>query len=605
MTEKKFSTANTFRKHGRPRFSQTKKKTARPHPSHPHFQRQHKPLSVETAKDKLKVTVMGGLEEVGRNMTVLEYENDIIIIDMGLQFPEENMPGIDYIIPNISSLREKTKKIRGVIITHGHFDHIGAIPHLMPELGNPPMYTGVLSSEIIKKRHEEYKNLPKLNITKINEQSKIKLGQNFTVEFFRVNHTIPDSFAVIVRTPVGTIVHTGDYKFDFTPINEQPTDFNRLYELGEKGVLALMADSTSAGLEGNQISETRVAEEMEKIFSEAKGRIVIGTFASLLSRIQIILTLAERFGRKIAIEGRSMQSNVEIAFQLGYFKTKTGVIVESEEAARLPDSKLVIVGTGAQAQENAFLMRYATDEHKYFSVNKGDIVIFSSSVIPGNERTVQGLKDTLYRKGARVIQYDMMDIHAGGHAKAEDVKMLVRSLKPKYYIPIEQYHYMLRMNAEIIENAGLVPHDKIFVADNGQVMEFDKAGMGVLTQKKVNADYVFVDGLGVGDVSEIVLRDRQMLAADGMMVLIATVDANTGQLVGSPDIISRGFVYLKENKKLIEQTRNKIRTILKTNDPKSDPDEMYMKNKLRNDIGQFLWQKTKRRPMILPVVIKV
>ncbi len=555
-------------------------------------------------EQKLRIIVLGGLEEVGRNMTLLEYGRDIIIIDMGLQFPEEDMPGIDYIIPNISYLKGKEKNIRGVIITHSHYDHIGGIPHIMPKIGNPIIYTAKLSAGIIEKRQEEYRNSPKLKFYIIDENSKLKLGI-FNIEFFRVNHNVPDSFGVVVHTQVGTVVHTGDFKIDYSPINDKPADLNRIAKFGAQGVLALMADSTNAEEEGYQISETRVSDELEKIFEDAKGRIIIGTFASLLNRVQQVITMAEKFDRKVMIEGRSMKTNVEIAHRLGYLKIKPGTLVESEHynEKKFPNNKIVIIGSGAQGEQNAFLVRFAEGEHKFLHVKEGDTVIFSSSVIPGNERTIQNLKDTFYRKGAKVIHYKLMDVHAGGHAKKEDLKLLIRLLQPKYYIPIEANHYMLKINGEIAESIG-IPKSNIFIADNGQVIEFTAKG-GHLTREYVPSDYVMVDGLGVGDVSNIVLRDRRVMSADGMLVVIATIENKTGRLIGNPDIISRGFVYMKENKKLIEATRMKVKKLCEDTDTKSPAFDDFLKNKIRDQIGQFLYQQTKRRPMILPVVIKV
>jgi len=557
-----------------------------------------------TKELKLKIIVLGGLEEVGRNMTLLEYGQDIIIIDMGLQFPEEDMPGIDYIIPNISYLKGKEKNIRGVIITHSHYDHIGAIPHIMPKIGNPIIYTARLSAGIIQKRQEEYRSAPKLKFYIIDENSHLKLGQ-FNVEFFRVNHNVPDSFGIVVRTPVGTIIHTGDFKIDHSPINDKPADLNKIALIGGQGVLALMADSTNAEEEGYQISETKVSEELERIFENAKGRLIVGTFASLLNRVQQVITMAEKFNRKVMIEGRSMTTNVEIAHKLGYLKIKPGTLIESENyhEKKFPDDKIVIIGSGAQGEQNAFLVRFAEDEHKYLHVKEGDTIIFSSSVIPGNERTIQSLKDTLYRKGGKVIHYKLMDVHAGGHAKKEDLKLLIRLLQPEYYIPIEANHYMLRINGEIAQELG-IPKENIFIADDGQVMEFTKKG-GHLTREFVPADYVMVDGLGVGDVSNIVLRDRRVMSADGMLVVIATIERKTGRLIGNPDIISRGFVYMKENKKLIEATRMKVKKICEDHDTKSPAFDDMIKNKIRDEIGQYLYTQTKRRPMILPVVIKV
>ncbi|MBD3359852.1 MAG: RNase J family beta-CASP ribonuclease [Candidatus Buchananbacteria bacterium] len=556
------------------------------------------------SSQKLKIMVLGGLEEVGRNMTLLEYGQDIIIIDMGLQFPEEDMPGIDYIIPNISYLKGKEKNIKGVVITHSHYDHIGAIPHIIPKIGNPIIYTAKLSVGIIQKRQEEYKNLPKLKFYTIDEKSKLNLG-SFNVEFFRVNHNIPDSFGVVVHTPVGTIIHTGDFKIDHSPINDIPADLNKIARIGAQNVLALMADSTNAEEEGHQISETHVSRELERIFEDAKGRIIVGTFASLLNRVQQIITMAEKFNRKVMIEGRSMRTNVEISHKLGYLKIKPGTLIESENynPRKYPDDKIIIIGSGAQGEQNAFLVRFANDEHRYLQVKEGDTIIFSSSVVPGNERTIQNLKDTLYRKGAKVIHYKMMDVHAGGHAKKEDLKLIIRLLKPQYYIPIEANHYMLRINGEVAESIG-IPKENIFIANNGQIMEFTKKG-GRLTNEFVPTDYVMVDGLGVGDISNIVLRDRRVMAADGMLVVIATIQGKTGKLMGNPDIISRGFVYMKENKKLIESTRMKVKKICEDTDTKSPAFDDFIKNKIRDEIGQYLYKQTKRRPMILPVVIKV
>lgn len=553
---------------------------------------------------RLRIMALGGLEEVGRNMTLMEYGDDIILIDMGLMFPEEDMPGIDYIIPNVSYLKGKEKNIRGVIITHGHYDHIGGIPHIMPIIGNPIIYTAKLSAGIIQKRQEEYRSAPKLKFYIIDENSHIKLG-HFNVDFFRVNHNVPDSFGVVVKTPVGNIVHTGDFKIDHNPVNDKPADLGRIAQIGSQGVLALMADSTDAEHEGYQISETRVGEELESIFERTNGRIIVGTFASLLNRVQQIITIAEKFNRKVIIEGRSMNTNVEIAHQLGYMKIKPGTLVESAHYSdkKYPDDKVVIIGSGAQGEQNAFLVRFAEDEHKYLHIKQGDTVIFSSSVIPGNERTIQNLKDTFYRKGAKVIHYKLMDVHAGGHAKKEDLKLMIRLIRPQYYIPIEANHYMLRINGEIAEGLG-IPKEHIFVAANGQVMEFNHQG-GKLTDELVPTDYVMVDGLGVGDVSDIVLRDRRVMSADGMVVIISTIERQTGKLLGNPDIISRGFVYMKENKELIETTRMKAKKICTDTDPKSPAFDDYIKNKIRDEVGQFLYIKTKRRPMILPVVIKV
>ena len=559
-------------------------------------------------KDKLRVMVMGGLEEVGRNMTMLEYNQEIIIIDMGLQFPEEDMPGIDYIIPNVNYLEGRESWIKGVIITHGHMDHIGAIPHLVPKLGSPPVFTGKLTAGLIKKLSERHPNNPRFDIAEVNEASKLQLGKNFKVEFLRVNHSIPDAFSVIINTPLGTVIHTGDFKIDYTPVNDKPADLNRIAQLGGSGILMLMADSTDSTHSGYQISESSIGDEMSKLIEKISGRVIIATFASQLSRVQKIFELAEKHGRKINLQGRTMQDNVEIAHQIGYLKFHSGTLIEDNELKRYPDNKLIILGTGAQGESSAFLHRVVNKEHRVVELKQGDTVIFSSSVIPGNERTIQNLMDMVVRQGAKVINYRMMDVHAGGHAKQEDLKLMMRLIKPEYFMPIEGSHYMLRAHAELAEQVG-IPKNKIFVADNGQVIEFsrDAAGRtaGRLTDERLPAEYIMVDGLGVGDVSHIVLRDRKVMAEDGMIVIIATIDSATGEPIGNPDIISRGFVYMKENRELIEKTRMKVKKLVKDHDPRTPADDDYIKNKIRNDVGQFLFAQTKRRPMVLPVVIKV
>ncbi len=555
----------------------------------------------------LRVMVLGGLEEVGRNMAVIECNKEIIIIDMGLQFPEENMPGIDYIIPNIEYLRNKKDWIKGVIITHGHYDHIGAIPHIMGDLGNPPMFMGKMTAGLVRKRQEEYKTAPELKIKEIDDKELIKFGNSFSVEFLRVNHSIPDCFAIIISTPYGKIIHTGDFKIDFSPVNDKPADLQRIAEIGNKGVLLLMSDSTDATHPGYQISESSIGEEMGKLFDKIDGRIIIGTFASQLSRVQKIFDLAKKFNRRVNLQGRSMSNNVEVAYKIGYLKFDPQIIVEDKDLNRLPDNRVIIIGTGAQGERNAFLRRVVNNEHRTVRLKKGDTVLFSSSVIPGNERTIQNLTDMVVRQGAKVINYRMLDIHAGGHAKQEDLKLMMRLVKPEYFMPIEANHYMLQAHAELAQQVG-IDKEKIFVADNGQVLEFKKQAnnvFGKLSQEKVPTDYVMVDGLGVGDVSEIVLRDRRMMSGDGMIVIIATIDSQTGDVIGNPDIISRGFIYMKENRELIEQTRMKVKKIVKDKNPLTPSDDDFIKNKIRNDMGQFLFKKTKRRPMVLPVVIKV
>lgn len=552
-------------------------------------------------KSKLEVTILGGAEEVGRNSTLIQYGDDIIIIDCGLQFPEEDQPGIDYIIPNISSLKGKEKNVKGIIITHGHLDHIGGIPHLAPALHNPPIYGTKLTNGIIKKRQEDFQE-KYLDLREINPDDKLQLGV-FQVEFFRVNHNIPDCVGVVVHTPEGTLIHTGDFKFDYTPVIDKVAEFDKIATFGREGVLALLSDSTNADQEGYQISEKVIGETLDGIIKDAEGRAIIGTFASLLTRVQQIVWSAEKYGRKITVEGFSMKTNVEICRELGYLTSKPGTFISSAEAAKLPANKLVIMCTGAQGEGNAALMRIAAREHKYFHIEPGDTVVFSSSVVPGNERTVQRLKDTLVKEGAKVVHYKMMDVHAGGHAKQEDLKLLFTLIKPKYIIPIMGNQFMMRASADVAESIGWAP-DKVMITQNGRIIEFS-GGEGVITKRNIDTDYVMVDGLGVGDVSNVVLRDRQVMSEDGMFVVIVTVSEKDGKLIGSPDIISRGFIYMKGSKNLIEDTRDKVKVVCKDHNPKNADNPMFLKNKLRDEIGKFLFHKTQRRPMILPVVIEV
>ncbi len=565
-------------------------------------------FSASGALGSLRIMALGGLEEVGRNMMLIEYNKEIVIVDMGLQFPEEDMLGIDYIIPNISYLEDKKDWVKGVVITHGHYDHIGGIPHIMGRIGNPPMFMGKMTAGLVRKRNVEFQSSPNLNIKEIDENTKIKLGQNFNLEFLRVNHSIPDCFAVIIDTPLGRVVHTGDFKIDFTPVNDKPADLNRIAQIGAGGVLFLMSDSTDATHAGYQISESAIGDEMGKLFEKVTGRIIIGTFASQLSRVQKIFDHAAKYGRRVLLQGRSMNDNVEVAHQIGYLKFNPRLLIDERDVNKIPDSQLVIIGTGAQGEKGgAFLNKVVNGEHRLIHFKEGDTVIFSSSVIPGNERSIQTLMDKIVRQGAKVINYRMMDVHAGGHAKQEDLKLMMRLLKPEFFMPIEANHYMLRAHADLAEQVGIA-RDKIFIADNGQVVEFKKVGaqvVGALTKEKVNTDYVMVDGLGVGDVSDVVLKDRQMMAEDGMIVVIATIDTKTNDIIGNPDLISRGFVYMKENKDLIEKTRMIAKKIVKDQAGSLPIDEDFIKNKIRNDVGQFLFSQTKRRPMVLPVVIKV
>ena len=553
--------------------------------------------------ERLKVTVLGGNEEIGRNMTMLEFGNDIILIDMGLQFPDEDMPGVDYLIPNISCLKGKEKNIRGVIITHAHYDHIGGIPHIMPMLGNPPLFATDLTCGIIAKRQEDHRDKPQLNLFSVKSDDVLQLGV-FKVEFFGVAHSVPSSMGVIVNTPCGIIVHTGDFKLDPGPGSQSVQETEKIKALAERNVLALMVDSTNASKPGKQMAEIEIQHNIDEIIQNAGGRIIIGTFASMIARVQQIILACERQGRKVVIQGFSMKSNVMIAQQLGYMDIQKGTLIDVKELDKYPREKTAVICTGAQGEERAVLMRVANHEHPHIKLEPGDTIVFSSSVIPGNERSVQRVKDTLYREGANVIHYKMMDVHAGGHAQQEDLAEMHAMVKPKYIIPIEGHYAFLKEHEKVAVSHGFNPNN-IFVADNGQLMEFDQKGNGRLTNKKVDTSYVFVDGLGVGNTNHIVLRDRQQLAGDGVVIVVAVLDGKTGQTVALPDIISRGFVFMKEQRDLISETRHKAASILVDKNPKSKPDGAYLKEKLRNDLGDFLYKKTELRPMVIPVIIEV
>ncbi len=562
--------------------------------------RKHK----STKKQKrLRIIPLGGLEEVGRNMTLFEYGQDIIIVDMGLQFPEEDMPGIDYIIPNISYLKGKEKNIRGVFITHGHLDHIGAIPHLMPKLGNPPIFTAALTAGLIKRRQEDYPNERNLNIKVVNFESSVNLG-TFRVEFFHVNHNIPDVLGMAIHTPEGLVIHTGDFKFDHSPITDKPADIGRIAHLGSQNVLVLMSDSTDAENPGYSISEREIQKTLDAVFLKAQGRIIVATFSSLVSRVQQIITLSEKYGRKVAVDGYSMKTTLEIANKLGYVKIKKGTMIRPEQIKNYPDNQISLICTGAQGEGRAVLMRIANKEHRHVQIKKGDTVIFSSSVVPGNERTVQNLKDQLYRQEANVIHYKMMDVHAGGHAQVEDLKMMMNLIKPKFFIPIHGNYYMLKLHANIAKSVG-IPEQNIVISGNGNVVELTKNSIS-LTREKVPSNYVMVDGLGVGDVGNVVLRDRQQMSEDGMFTVIIIIDSKTGKIIGNPDIISRGFIYMKGSSRLVDETKKKVVEIVnKKAVAEHGTNWAYIKDNVRDQIGQFLFNKTQRRPMVLPVVIEV
>jgi len=555
-------------------------------------------------QEKLKIIPLGGCEEVGRNMTVFEYEKDIVILDIGIQFPEEDMPGINYVIPDISYLRGKEKNIKGVIFSHGHMDHIGAASILLPRLGNPPIIARPFTIEMIKYRQEEYspkssKNLKAIYVKDINEE--IKLGL-FTIGFFAVDHAIIDAVGIIIKTPAATVVHPGDWMIEHDPIGRKKIKYNHLARLEKPTVL--MLESIGAVNTKKPVTEREMLDNLKKIIDQEKGRIIIATFSSQVQRIKQIIEYASLINKKVVLDGFSMKIAVEIAKNLGYIKARKETIIPIDRISHYPENRVIVICTGAQGEENAVLPRIVDGNHKHIKIKKTDTVVFSSSVIPGNERTIQRLKDKIYRLSDNVIHSDVMDVHASGHSNIQDIKDIIRQIRPDYFMPVYANHYMLKEAAKIALASG-IKKDNIIVPDNGSVIEVDKRQIKT-QEKKVPIEYVFVDGSGVGDVGEVVLNDRRKLAEDGMFVVVAVVDKTTGRVRGSPDIISRGFIYLRESKELLYETRKKVIGIINNATASNGAvNWTNLKEEIKNKLGDFLFSKTQRRPIILPVLIEV
>jgi ribonuclease J len=557
--------------------------------------------------EKVKLCFLGGMGEITKNMSFIEYKDQILIFDCGLKFPEENMPGVDFIIPNVNYLEKNKKKILGIFITHGHYDHIGAIPYVIERLGNPIIYTSPLTRAMILKRQEEFKRAPKLKVEEINLEKKegIKIGR-FVVYPFRVNHNIPDSMGIATETPEGTIFYIPDFKIDFNPVLDPPIDLGHIAKIASKNPLLLLADSTSVEKLGRSLSEVNIFNDLESIFEKAVGRVIVGTFASLISRIQQIIWISEKFGRKIVLEGYSMRNNVELARRLGYLKIQRGTLISSQESAGLLNRQITILCTGAQGEENAALMRIVNRIHRNIKIEKGDSVIFSSSIIPGHENSVQKLKDSFYQQGAEVYNYQMMDIHTGGHAHQEDLKILHNIIKPKFFIPVCGQYSMLKIHSDLAHKLGM-PKENIKILSNGQVVELSKDEMKI-TGEEIIANDIMVDGLGVGDVNEVVLRDRNLLSKDGVLIIVSIVDGETGKIKGEPEIYAKGFVYSKGakekefKKKIVEVVKD---IISKTASKDRTANWFYVKDNLRDKVGDYIFRRTERRPIVLPFIVEV
>lgn len=554
--------------------------------------------------DNLRIIPLGGVEEVGRNMTAIEYKDDIIVVDAGLQFKEENTPGIDFIIPNIKYLMKNKDRIKGLFITHGHLDHIGAIPYIIEPIGNPTIYSRQFGALMIKRRQEEFPHLQELNIKIIEGNEKFRVGEHFKIESFPISHTIPDSMGLIIETPVGKIVFIEDVRVD--NIESKPTEEEeKQYERFKKEeILLLTMDSTSIEKRGFSISESVVVKNIEKIIRDVPGRLIIGTFASQVERIISIISLAEKYGKKVAVEGRSMKTNLEIIKQLSLLSDKN--LISVNEINNYEPKKVVLIATGAQGEEYAALMRIANKTHKSITLSKNDTVLLSSSIIPGNEYAITKLKDNLYRSEAKVITYLDSDIHASGHGNRGELEWIHKKINYKFFMPVHGHHYMLRQHAELSQSLG-TPVENIAIPNNGSIIEiYDNGQKMKILKEEVPNSPMMVEGYSVGDMQEVVIRDRKTLAEEGMFVIIASINTRTGKLKKSPDIISRGFVYLRESQDLLQQARLIIKKTIEESAVSMNPiDFDYIKANVTENISQFLFQKTAKHPIVIPVILGV
>jgi len=551
------------------------------------------------SKPRLKIIPLGGLSEIGKNMMAMEYENDIIIIDAGLMFPGEEMLGIDLVIPDISYLLERREKIRGIVITHGHEDHVGALPYLLPQL-DVPVYSTRLTQGLISVKLKERKALSGAKLKVIPFGGQVTLGR-FRVEFFPVCHSIPDAVGLIIRTPVGTIVHSGDFKLDYTPVDGKPTDLSRLAQLGAQGVLLLLSDSTYAELLGYTPSERLVGETLDRVMAEAPGRVIVTTFSSLVSRIQQVIDAAAKHQRRVFIVGRSMTDIVRMTLELGYLKAPNGILARLDELRGMPRNRVVFITTGSQGEPTSALVRIANRDHRQVHILRGDTVVLSATPVPGNESLINRTVDNLFRQGAQVLYDKVAQVHVHGHGSQEELKLLLNLVKPRFFMPIHGEYRHLSLHAKLAQAVG-IPKENIFLLEDGDVLELGPWA-GKITGK-VSSGNVYVDGLSVGDVGSVVLRDRRMLSRDGIVMVIITVNRQTGKLVGRPDIVSRGFVDTREARDMIEQSRDVVARALDHSGVRP-ADWGFIYAKVRDILHRFYYEQTKRRPMILPVMVKV
>ena len=550
------------------------------------------------SNSKLKIIPLGGLEQIGMNITAFEYEDSIIVVDCGLAFPEDDMLGIDLVIPDITYLRDNIKKVKGFVITHGHEDHIGSLPYVLKDM-NLPIYATKLTMGIIENKLKEHNLLRSTRRKVVRHGQSINLGQ-FRIEFIRTNHSIQDAAALAIYSPAGTVVHTGDFKVDYTPVFGDAIDLQRFAEIGKKGVLAMMSDSTNAERPGFTMSERTVGKTFDQIFAEHRNtRIIIETFASNVDRVQQIINSAYKYDRKVVVEGRSMVNIISTASELGYLHIPDKTLIEIDQLKNYPDEKTVLITTGSQGESMAALSRMAADIHKKVTIKPGDTVIFSSNPIPGNEKAVSRVINELSQKGADVI---FQDAHVSGHACQEELKLIYSLLKPKYAIPVHGEYRHLKANAKLAESLG-IPKENIFIMHSGDVLALDEKEAKVVD--KVHTGAILVDGLGVGDVGNIVLRDRQHLAEDGILIVVLTLEKRTNQLLAGPDIVSRGFVYVRESESLMEEARQVLQEALEKCLTNRNADWSRIKLVIRDTMNEFIWKRTKRKPMILPIIMDV
>ena len=556
----------------------------------------------------VRIIPLGGVEEIGKNMTAIEIGDDIIIIDAGMHFSNEETPGVDYVIPNTTYLEERKDKIRALIVTHGHLDHIGGVPLVLSRIGNPPVYSRKLSILLMRKRQAEFPHLPAMKENIVEKDDIITCGK-IRIKFFGVTHTVPDSMGVIIETKNGWIVNPGDYKLDQVD-GVVAKEEEKEYSIFDKAkVLLLMTDSTNRENEGYALPEIKVHQGLENLVKRINGRIIIAAFASHITRLTHIVKVAEALGKKVAFDGRSIKTNIDVAIEAGYFKPKKGTIIPLEEVNNYPPNKVIILMTGAQGEEFAALNRAANKSHTKFSLHKGDTIILSASIVPGNELQVQKMKDGLSRQGVKIISYRTPGedfVHATGHGNKEDIKWLHRKTHPKFFIPIHGHHYHLELHKELAMELGM-PEENVVVPDNGSIIEISADGNKMIMRKeKAPSGLMMVDGISIGDAQDVVIRDRVMLAKDGMFVIIAVIDQKTGKLKKSPDLISRGFVYLKENQELLRQVRIIIKKAIEDKAQRGNVIDLdYIKSNLGETVSKFLYQKTAKRPLVIPVVLNI